>query len=237
MSYGLLYKKSNPINDNITISIPTVGEVIDNEDIYYSCISMIVSTPYDMMVQLDDAGIDFTKISCWDLFCLLFRSLQGMDTHLIFGDLDISKFKTAISNQNGNVILVNEESGVIIDKAVHDQIATFLRGMLHIEKSNKKPGNEEARKYLIERNRKKQKRHKKKEQGSQMENLIVALVNTSEFPYNYDTVRELTIYQFYSSLHQIMHKIKFDNTMIGCYAGTVKASDLDQRDLTWILDK
>lgn len=237
MSNGLLYKKSFSINDNINISIPTVGEVIAHEDLYYSCVSMILSTPYDMMVQLDDAGIDFTKISSWDLFCLLFRSLQVMDTHLIFGDLDIKKFKVATNRQNGNIILINEESGVVIDTAIHDQISSFLRSILHIEKTNKKPGNDEAKKYLIERNRKKQKRDKKKSNESQMEKLIIALVNTSEFSYNYETIKDISIYQFYCSLHQIMHKIKFDNTMIGCYSGTVKSSDLDQRDLTWILDK
>ena len=78
------------------------------------------------------------------------------------------------------------------------------------------------------------KRRKKMLNDSQIEKYIIALVNASEFPYNYETVLELTIKQFYASLHQITKKIKYDNLMIGCYAGTVDMKELDQDELNWI---
>ena len=58
-SVSLLYKHEYDINEKIKINIPTVGEVIDNEDAYYSLVSMCVSMPIDYMVPLDDMGIDF----------------------------------------------------------------------------------------------------------------------------------------------------------------------------------
>ncbi len=64
--------------------IPTVGEVLENEDNYYSMVSMLTAMPIDMMVQLDDIGIDFTTINEWELFLLLFNSLKEQDTSLIF---------------------------------------------------------------------------------------------------------------------------------------------------------
>lgn len=36
----LLYQKDYPINDYIRVMIPTVGEVLENEDNYYSMVSM-----------------------------------------------------------------------------------------------------------------------------------------------------------------------------------------------------
>lgn len=106
--------------------------------------------------------------------------------------------------------------------------------MLHIEKNNKKPGNEVTRDYLIERERKRQARAKNKQKDSPLEKYIIALVNTEQFPYNYETVRDISIYQFYASLNQIAHKIKYDNTMAGYYAGTIKFEDLAPADRTWI---
>ena len=234
MAKSLLYETEHRINDYISIRIPTVGEIIDNEDDYYGNIALIVSTPYDMMVQLDDVGIDFTKINNWELFCLLFKELQTRDLSLIFGDLDLTGFETAINKQNGNIVLINNETGAVIDRAIHDQICRFLRNVLCLEKNNKQPANDEAKKFMIERARKKMRRNMRRAEKSQFENYIVALVNTSEFPYNYETVLGLTIYQFYASLHQIVKKVKFDNLMIGCYAGTVNMKEIDQKELNWI---
>lgn len=231
---GLLYKTEHKINDYITVKIPTVGDIIENEDKYYESISLIVSTPYDMMVQLDDVGIDFTKITDWDLFCLLFKNLQNRDMSLIFGDINLNDFETAVNKQNGNIILLNRKTGAIIDRAIHDKICRFLRQILCIEKNTKKPANDESKKYMIERARRRQKNRKQKSEQSQLESFIVALVNTSEFSYDYSSVLNLTIYQFYASLHQIIKKVKFDNLMIGCYAGTVSVKELDQKELNWI---
>lgn len=89
----LLYQKDYPINDYIRVMIPTVGEVLENEDNYYSMVSMLTAMPIDMMVQLDDIGIDFTTINEWELFLLLFNSLKEQDTSLIFGDFDLKPFQ------------------------------------------------------------------------------------------------------------------------------------------------
>lgn len=229
-----LYQRSIEISDAISIAVPTVGQIIDNEDDYYQVVCMMVATPYDMMVQLDDAHIDFTKIDDYELFILLFENLRAMDTSLIFGELDLSGMKVARFEGTGELILTDEERGITIDRVVHAKLCDSIRSMLHMEKNNKKPGNEETRKYLIERERKRQKRAKGKRKDSQLENYIVALVNTGEFPYNYETVRDITIYQFYASLSQIAHKIKYDNTMVGYYAGTIKFEDLAPADRTWI---
>lgn len=234
MSQSILYSTEHIINEHIKIRIPTLREIINNEDEYYGGVAMIVSTPYDMMVQLDSINIDFTTINDWDLFCLLFNELRKKDLSLIFGDLQLSEFETAVNKQNGNVVLLNPKTGAIIDRAIHGQICVFLRKMLDIEKNVKHPANDEAKKFMIERARKRLNRHMKKSSKSQLEDFIVALVNTSEFSYTYESVLDLTIYQFNASLRQIVKKIKFDNLMIGCYAGTVNMKELDQKELNWI---
>ena len=234
MGKSTLYETKHKINDFITIRVPTIKDIIENEDDYYGNVALIVATPYDMMVQLDDMKIDFTQINEWDLFLLLFKELRTRDLSLIFDGLDLRDFVTAENKQNGTFILVNPKTGVKIDRAIHDQICRYLRKTLRLQKNDKRPANEEARKFLIERTRTKLKRRRKQLVESQIEKYIVALVNTSEFPYTYESVLGLTINQFYASLHQIVKKIKYDKLMIGCYAGTVNMKELDQNELNWI---
>ena len=68
--------------------------------------------PIDLMVQLDDIGIDFTSIDEYDLFLLMFTGLKNQDTKLIFGDLDLSKFELATNQENGNIVLVDKKNDI-----------------------------------------------------------------------------------------------------------------------------
>lgn len=234
---NLLYKKEYKINELIQVRIPTVGEVLDHEDDYYSAVSMLTAMPIDMMVQLDDIGIDFTKINEYELFILMFNALRERNTSLIFGALDLNAFEPLVNPQNGMLVLHNEKTGATIDRAIQGQIAAALRKIHHLKRDNRKPINNETKDYLIERARTKMRRSRNKTTDSQLEELIVALVNTEQFHYGFEGIRELSIYQFNESVRQIIKKIDYDNRMHGIYSGTVSAKDLSQDDLNWLTHK
>ena len=234
---NFLYKREYPINDSIRIIIPTVGEIIDNEDAYYGLVSVLTAMPVDMLVQLEDAGIDFTSINEYELFLRLFTGFKSQDTRLIFGDLDLSKFEMTVNKQNGNIVLLDKEHDIKIDRAIHGQIAGVLRKIHHIEKNNRKPANEESKKYMLERARAKQRRFRNCKEDSQLESLIIAMVNTEQYKYDFEGTRELSIYQFNESVRQVIKKVDYDNRMYGVYAGTVNAKDLSQDDLNWLTHK
>lgn len=233
---NLLYKHSYDINDNISVMIPTVGQIIDNEDDYYGLVSAFTAMPIDFICQLDDAGIDFDSITEYDLFLLLFFSVASKDTSLLFGDLDLTKFKLAENEQNGMMVLYDEENDIVIDKGIHDQIASVLRRIHHLEKNNKRPANEDAKKFLIERTRQKMRRKSQKKE-SQLEPLITAMVNTEQFKYNYEGASNLTIYQFNESVRQIVKKTNYNNRMIGVYTGNIDVKSLGQDDFNWLNNK
>ena len=46
---------------NLSIRIPTVGEILEDEDNYYSIVSSLTASPFQYMVQLDDMAIDYTN--------------------------------------------------------------------------------------------------------------------------------------------------------------------------------
>lgn len=236
-SINLLYKKEYAVNDHIKIMIPTVEKVLDNEDTYYSMVSMITATPYDMMVQLDDIGIDFMALNDYQLFLLVFNSLKGQDTSLLFGDLDLSAFSMVVNPQNNAFVLRDPKTGAVIDRAIHAKICATLRTIHNLKRNHRKPANDEAKKFLLQRARAKMKRHRNTSESSQLESLITAMVNTEQFPYNYEDVGQLSIYQFNESLQQVIKKIDFDNKMHGIYAGTLSAKDLGQDELNWLTHK
>ena len=234
---NLLYKDFYDINPFIRIQIPRVGDVLDHEDEYYGAVSILTAMPVDMMVQLDDIGVDFSTINEWELFLLLFSSLRAMDTSLIFGELDLSKFRPAVDTKTSEVILVDQDSGAKIDRLIYDQIGAVLRKIHNLKRNTRKPANDEARKFMMQRARLKLKRSRKRASSSQLEELIVAMVNSEQYHYGFEGTRGLTIYQFNESVRQVIKKTEYNNRMYGVYAGTVNPKELSQDDLNWLTHK
>lgn len=234
---NLLYKTEIPINKKISIKIPSVIDVCEHEDDYYVLVHLLTAMPVDMMVELDSLGIDFTEVGDFELFIIIFNTIRSMDTKMVFGDLDLSKFSLAVKEENGTVVLLDSENDIEIDRAIANQIASALRKIHHIERNNRKPANKEAKDYMLQRAKEKARRQKNRTRSSQIESLIVAMVNTEQFPYGFEEVKNLTIYQFNESVRQVIKKIDYQNKMHGIYSGTVSIKDLSQDDLNWLTHK
>lgn len=237
-----LYDRKVAVNDSIYIYIPTVGEVLKAEDEYYFTASLFMMTPPDLMVQLDDMGVNFAEINDWQLFGMLFPMIQQRDTSLLFYDIDLKKLVPGTNRDNGELVFFDPDSNLVIDRLIHYKIAETMRKLLFMKKNTRKPGNEEAREYMLYKERKRMKRLERKrqrgeEEPSQIEQLIVALVNREEFKYDYETVKDLTIYQFYRSFYQIVHKVNYDNLMTGCYSGNIDTTKIKKSELSWLETK
>lgn len=225
------------ITDNIYVKIPTIREILKDEQSYYNVVHSFTAVPYQFMVQLDDMGIDFTTLSPYQLFLMLFTTYEKSDLSLIFGDLNTSDYTVEVDEKNSTLMLNSETNGLEykIDEFVYSQLVKILRKIHNLEEVRKKPGNDEAKRYLIERERKKQRRNKNKTYEPYLEKLIIALVNCPEFKYNYEETMNLSIYKFMQSFKQIQTRIDFDNAMIGVYAGTLDTSKMsDKSCLSWI---
>lgn len=236
MSIGLIGKRECKINDYVTIYIPTLGEIFDfGQREYMGIVTSLVATPYEAMVLLDDMGVDFTTVDDWFVFKAMFSyyATKYKRIKILFGNLDLSLFELAVNKDTGEEVFCDFEHGYIIDKLAQEQICSVLRRVMHLEKNDKIPGNAVTKKYLIEKERKRMRRAAEKD-NDQFEDIILALVNTPEYKYNFEESMNLTLYQFNACVKQIQKKISFDHRMNGIYAGTVDASKIDKEDLTWL---
>lgn len=236
-SRSLLLQTQVDLAPGIAIRIPTVGEILQNERLYYQTTYSLTATPFQNMVHLDDLGIDFTTISEWQLFIQTFLAYahSGDLLDYVFADLQTQGFGIYQDPQTAALYLSNPDTGVQIHESTYLQIVELIRKINLYEHITARPANETARQYLIEKERKRLKRLAKKPPEPYLEQMVIALVNTAEFPYDYESCMHLSIYAFNQSFKQIQHKINYDNTMIGIYAGTLNARDMkDKSALSWI---
>lgn len=239
---SLLNKTSIQITDKILLRIPTVGEILNNEEIYFSLVSIMTSTPFQYMVQLDDIGIDYTQITDYQMFQLFFPCYVQQDISIIFGDLDLKDIALYHDHSTNLDVLYSPTSDVKIDEFVYFNLARAMRQINALKYERKKPKGEHTKKYLLEKERRHlrnmeliRKRKGIEYRQSELEKLVIALVNNNNFKYDYNSVQALSIYNFYQSFQQIQHEINFNNVMRGVYAGTIDTTKLqDKTCLSWI---
>lgn len=234
---NLLKVKDYKVNDKISVHVPTVDEIFDfGDQKYYSVVQTLVATPFDLMVELDDIGIDYETITDYQLFILMMESIavNEDDTSIFFGDLNLKDFQEAVNPQNGEKVLWSKDDDIVIDQMIALEICNAIRKIHFWEAPIGRAGNAEAKRYLIERNRKKKKRLAKKPYKSFLESMIISLVNTEEFPYNYETVMELSVYKLNASWRQIQKKKHWEQTMNGVYFGTVDTTKINLEKINWL---
>lgn len=231
---SLLKLSEYEITPNIKLIIPTVGEILENESNHFYIIQTLISTPFDMIVQLDDIGIDCDSISEYELFLILFESLKGLDTSLIFSNLKFEDFENSVNTQNDEKVLYNKKENVIIDKLAYEKICNAIEKVYLMEKNKKTVGNADAKSMIIKQEKKKLKRRAKEEYKPYLENLIISLVNTEEFKYNYETTEHLSICKFLQSFKQINKVKNWKNIMQGYYFGNVELTSTQQEEVHWL---
>lgn len=248
MEISLLNKRQYQLDDKITITIPTLREIKgnglengrdDDENDYYSVLQLFFTTPSDCIAPLHEMGIDFTTYTDYQLFLLLY-TITDKETirkvsPLMFKNFNFADFEISENKSTGQIVLYNSIDDVEINEFKYKWLSTiFCTVHLYTKRRPIIPGNETAKNYIIERALAKAKFNKKKKTSSHLDSLILALVNNANFKYNFETVYNLTVYDFNASARQIMKKYQVDNLYHGIYSGCVDSSKIKDSNLDWI---
>ncbi len=250
--FSLLNRCEYNISDNIVVHIPTVGEIRNeqnDENEYYRIFSVFIKTPCDAMVELDDIGIDYTQISEYELFLMIissylenYKNAEDKYWDTVFPYL--KKSELTMLNDNGKIVIVNKKNEIVIDENVYNLLSDFFRTILNVEKNMEyyKVPEIETRRYIIDRQRLKQKReierqkrNKDKRSPSVLDGVILFLVNNCNFKYDFESIKKITIYDLWACYKQISANKEIDGIMTGYWMGNVDLKKVDSSKLNRLI--
>lgn len=222
------------IGSDIVVRNNMLREILHyGEERYAAELSALIVRPYDVAVMLDDAGIDYRKITDYALFIMLAPTMLPKET-IFLPDVCLGEMKPGANPDNGEPILYHPDTHIIIDRAVYQQIVDFVRATHFIPAEvEHNVGNEMAKRFLLRNMRRKLERKKKKPFEPQYPQLISSLVNTAGFKYSYDSVWDLRVSQFWDSFYRLNKMQSYNNTMLGVYTGNIDAKKIDMKGLSW----
>lgn len=209
VKYDLFGKKKYRVGE-IIVRIPTISLICGDsegnnenaENKFWQEVGMFITSPADMMSELDDMGVDFEKLSNYDLFLIRHAILKasGLKSCMLFEQFNLFDLNLI------NDVLVDSAGKTIINRQNYAEISALICAILgHKMTEMPRFGNKYAKKKKIEfdRERKKRARERKDNTASVLSSLKLRLVCSGKTPYSYDTIGNLTIYELLWSIKQI----------------------------------
>lgn len=223
------------INDKIKLHQPTIGEVVNyGEGQYFSMVHTLTAIPSDVKSILwDQMEIYWTEVEDFDLFVMFSRTLTPDKTGIIFGDLDFSKMKPYNHPRiEGEIILADKESGIIIDKAIYIRMMNFLRKLHNITPKPEKAKGKRAKQAMIDEDRRNREYNKNKPFRSYLLPLISAV--KVKQGYTKDYVRKMGLFEFFDDLSRMQIIDSASHLLNGMYCGMADLSKVDRKEFNWL---
>ena len=187
-----------PISDDITIYQPSLHDIMEyGESQFYTMLYIFIGNTTYRKLFLWDNGIDWNKLSDYELFCSMSKMLSLDATKILFGDtLDFSTFDMysredpdpepepqpepgkkkvhAIVKNKWNhrlfertTTFYSEQLGIEIDAPTYHKIAEVLRHMVKIFPKTEYCAGKETKDLLISEEREKLKKAEREKTGDE----------------------------------------------------------------------
>ena len=247
MSLQLIGRKEYQYNQNITINIPLLkqirGKNPKEESNFWQEVNLFIVTPSDMISELDSQGIDFQTISEYELFILMFAKYKECMKRMkpfediLFKDFNLHELeiKRVGIGKDTRYILADKNGIEIINEPIYNDLCVLIADMTGQQRTpSKRFGNEYAKKMRIRQDYKNKEKLRKQNNTSKYDVLgaiVLRLVCNANFPYDFNTIQDVTIHDLFYSLKQVDKDIRVTDLMQSRLAGN-DLSKIPQEELS-----
>lgn len=239
----MYFKEDYWVTDKICIMQPTIGDIIEyGETKFWSVVSTLCANPTSLRLVLWNNGIDWTKISEFELFSIIIHTLDKDSTKIIFGDLDFTKFKSIKDKEDKLVLIYMPDPIIQIDEDIYKRLVGYLRVMFNIHPKveiAKGMATKEAIIFEEEMNLKNELKKQKNEywKKSTLFPLISAALNHPGFKYKRSELKEVGIVEFMDSVKRLQVYESVTSLMTGMYMGMIDTKKMNlKEELNWTKD-
>lgn len=234
----LYFREPFVVNKFITIYQPTVGDIVSRgETSVYASINPFVTNPTTYRLELWEQGDDWNKISDYDFFLAMRKSLTAKETQLVFGGYDFSVLHYAKRIEDEAIVLANDDGEIVIDEQIYTVMCKYIRTMFSQSPKVERIKGKYAKEAVIEDEKKKRALRKKTAGESVLMPLVSAMINHPGFKYDVNTLKDIGIYAFMDSVRRIQVYESSRALMSGMYSGMLDTSKIDTKtELNWLRD-
>lgn len=242
MYFGEDYK----VNDEIVIRQPSIQDFIDSEngEAIYDVIIPFVTNTTECRAQLWDMGIDWNKITNYELFSMLIKNIQFRYSQLIFGDIDFSSFDL-YSLENGiggdKRILYSEKMDMFLEEETVEKMCKYIQYLFYqFPPEEEFVSNKTLKVDLINRDKEKLFARKREAGKSGKKSTLLPMISFylthPGTVYKKDDLREVKYFQFIYDIQRLQIYESTHALFGGMYSGFCDLKGIDKKEFNFMRD-
>lgn len=239
-------------SEKIQVLQPTIGGILEydkkfGESEFWSMLNVFIGNTTSYRLLLWDMGIDWNKITDFQLFSLLIKTLKVEQTSILFGDLDLSAFEQYIKQlpmenneedkeeeNKSEIVLWNPELDIEIDENIYNNIALYIRTMFNIFPKVEKARGKVTKQWIIDEDRMNLANAKKEDTTSTFLPLIESCCCHPGFKYKKNELREVGIYEFMRDVQRLQVYESTTALLKGMYSGFIDTKGIDKEEFDFM---
>lgn len=251
------FGKPLEVSNGMHVYVPYIGDILDLDDsdiTFYQTLYVWIANPTTYRLMLWDNGIDWNKLSNYELFLMLYKTSDPQVTKMLFGDeINLTKFQiyTKIApddvgdEEDGSdtpepdIVLYDKDTDIVISSADYEYISEYLKAVFNIyPKVEKAKGRitkesiiEEERMNLVARQRKGEDKP-----SSTLLPLVSSCLNHPGFKYDLEGLKHVNFVQFMDSVQRLQIYENTTALLKGVTGGFADASKLNKDELNFMRD-
>ena len=236
--------------DKLTIYQPTIGNIMRyGENDFYSMLSVFTGNTTTRRVALWEMGIDWCKITDFELFMSLVTGLTPDKTNILFGDLNFTLFKpykvkeletdekTQEQKEVERPILYDETTDITIDAGLYEYMALYLRTMFQSFPKKEIARDKDTKQSLIDEDKRKLKDARvlgHDPDASSLLPLISACLNHPGFKYKKAELVDVGIFEFMDAVGRLRIYESTTALLKGMYSGFVDTKGINKEEFDFM---
>lgn len=235
------------IGNGIEIKQPYIQDIIDYGEMdFWRMLSLFTTNSTTHRLELWDLGLDWNKISDYELFRLFYKQFTPEQTYIILGDLDLTKFESYIVNtgdeseeQDKEIItLYDIENDIEISEDIFNTMAFYIRTMFNMFPKVEKAKGKGTKEAIIweERENLQRRENEDKHVSSILLPMISSCVNHPGFKYKKDELKNVGIYEFIDSCQRLQVYEASTALLKGMYSGFIDTKNINSKDYDFMRD-
>ena len=236
----MLLCKDYVSKNGITIRQPRLGEIINvGEEEFYRSLNVWITNPTAYRVSLWHMNIDWCKITDYELFCSLYKTVDQKIMSMVMPSVDISTFDQRfriIDEENYEQVLYSEQLDMVIDKMTYLEISQYLRTMFNIFPKDELAKGKVTKEMIIWEDEMNAARKKDQNYQSTLFPLISSCVNHPGFKYRIEEIENVGIFYFMDAVSRLQ---VYENTralLAGSMSGFCDTSKVPKDNFNFMRD-
>jgi len=221
----------------IVMTQPSLGDIVSiGEKKYYNTLNLFTTNTTAFRLQLWEKGMDWNKVSDFELFMRLISSADKEVYQTFLPDIDFTDFgiyeKKLPDTEDTVKVLYDINNRIEINEEVYFHISQYLRAVFNINPDEKLTNDSIMKKWFIEKDKRELKNLEFKINNGDFDDnngllpLISACCNHPGFKYRSDSLRQLGIFQFYDSVKRLQVYESCTALQKGMYSGMIDGSKI-----------